>query len=336
MPLNERVRNVVTLDGFVRHPGEYELTPGLTLRQLLSPDRLLPEASMTEAELRRLDPETFQIEVRPLDVRRVWSGEQDLPLKPLDAVTVFSSARMPRTMSLEGEVVRPGVYSIQPGDRLSDVLERAGGVTPAGHLPAAAFYRPSAARQASTVRQEFLERQRVDLAQQQVRLAQAGDTVAARQTLEASAALSAAIARRSDEDRVVLDLAGDRWRKSGRDPVLEDGDRLVVPLTPATVTVVGSVMNPGTVMARRNASFADYLDLAGGITGDADLKRAYVIRANGAAEPRSAAGRVAPGDAVVIPPRTPTPSDTGRTFMNITRYLAEIATAAALVVAVAR
>ena len=33
----------VTLDGFVRHPGEYECTPGMRLSQLLGTDRLLPD-----------------------------------------------------------------------------------------------------------------------------------------------------------------------------------------------------------------------------------------------------------------------------------------------------
>ena len=65
LPLNERVRNAVTLDGFVRHPGEYELTPGLKLSQLLQPDRLLPEAALDQAELRRVDSNTFHVQVRP-------------------------------------------------------------------------------------------------------------------------------------------------------------------------------------------------------------------------------------------------------------------------------
>jgi len=129
LPLNERVQNVVTLDGFIRHPGEYELTPGMKLSQLVAPDRLLPEAALDQAELRRVDAHTFQVEVRAISIRRVWSGEEDVVLRPLDAVTVFSSARFPRSVTLDGEVLHPGTYSVAPGERLSSVLKRAGGVT---------------------------------------------------------------------------------------------------------------------------------------------------------------------------------------------------------------
>ena len=90
LPLNERVRNVVTLDGFVRHPGERELAPGMTLRELLSRDALLPEAELDQAELRRVDSVSFAIAVRPFSIRALWEGRGDQPLQPLDAITVFS------------------------------------------------------------------------------------------------------------------------------------------------------------------------------------------------------------------------------------------------------
>jgi protein involved in polysaccharide export with SLBB domain len=337
LPLEERMRNLVTLDGYVRHPGEYELVPGMTLAQLLTRDRLMPEASLEQAELRRVDPATFQLEVRTVNVRKVWSGEEDLPLRPLDAVTVFSSARFPHSISLEGEVRRPGTYAVPPGERLSQVLARAGGVTEEGHLPAATFLRRSTAGQSRQIRQEFLERQRLEMAEQRVRLLQAGDSAAARQMAETESALAAAFAARGDTGRVVLDLDERmRWVGTSRDPVIEDGDRLIVPPRPATVLVVGAVMNPGAVMAGRSGSFGDYLKLAGGASRDADLGRSYVIRGSGAALPRRAVSRIEPGDAIVVPLRSSVPGGVGRVLGGGTRWLAEIATTVAVVIAVAR
>jgi polysaccharide biosynthesis/export protein len=118
LPLNERVKNVVTLDGFVRHPGEYELSPGLKLSQLASAERLLPEADLEEAELRRIDPTTFHVTVQRISIREARQGTGDVELRPLDAVTVFSSARLPNSVTLVGEVVRPGSYTVAPGERL--------------------------------------------------------------------------------------------------------------------------------------------------------------------------------------------------------------------------
>ena len=337
LPLHERVRNMVTLDGFVRHPGVYELTQGLRLSQLATPDRLLPEADLDQAELRRVDPATFRVEVVSFSVRKVWAKEGDLVLRPLDAVTIFSSARLPRSMTLEGQVLRPGDYTIAPGERLSAVLRRAGGLTTDGYLRGAVFIRKTAAERERTFLREFIERQRLELAQQQARLAESGDSLAAGQVLRAQASLTAALERQTDPGRVVLDLdEKERWVDTDKDPVLENGDRLIVPLRPATVTVIGSVMNPGTLMARKRASFGDYLKLAGGPTHQADLKRSYVLKANGEAIPRRASSRIEPGDAIVVPPREFATGSLGRALSGGVRTLVELATVAALILAATR
>jgi polysaccharide biosynthesis/export protein len=337
LPLNERVRNVITLDGFVRHPGEYELTAGLKLSELVRSDRLLPEASLDQAELRRVDATTCRVEVRPFSVRRAWSGEEDLPLQPLDAVTVFSSARFPRSVTLEGEVTRPGTYTIAPGERLSAVLERAGGLTPQGYLRAAIFIRQRAAERERTFLREFVERQRLELAQQQVQLAQSGDSTATQAAVRAQAALTAALESQTEPGRVVLDLdEKGNWVGTVKDPVLEGGDRLVVPPRPATVTVLGSVMNPGTVLARKNASLQDYLKLAGGVSHQGDVRRSYVLKANGEAIPRRSVSRVEAGDAIIVPPREISTGSLGRSLTGGARFLMELATVAALVLAAVR
>jgi polysaccharide export outer membrane protein len=337
LPLNERVHNAVTLDGFVRHPGEYELTPGMKLSQLVAADRMLPEAALEQAELRRVDPVTFQVEVRGISLRKVWTGEEDLELRPLDAVTVFSSARFPRSVTLDGEVRRPGTYSVAPGEKLSSVLDRAGGLTAQGWLPAATFIRRSAAVQGRRFMQDFARRQQLVLAEQQARVAASGDTVASASLARAQADLDAVIERQADPGRVVLDLdAGGRWKGTARDPALEDGDHFTVPLRPATVTVLGSVMNPGTLVARQGGSFGQYVKLAGGVSREGDLSRSYVLKANGEALPRSARPRVLAGDAIIVPPREISGGGMGRAIVGSARLLSEFAAAAALVIAATR
>ncbi|MEP7027152.1 MAG: SLBB domain-containing protein [Candidatus Eisenbacteria bacterium] len=337
LPLAERQTNQVVLDGYVRHPGAYEWTPGLRLSQLVTRDRLLPEASIESAELRRVDPGSFHVEIQSFSPRELWEGKGDLVLRPLDAVSVFSSARLPRSVTLEGEVARPGVYSIGPGERLSSVLERAGGVTSQGWLPASVFLRPSAARRERQLMNDFSVRQRADLARRQMELSQGGDSTDARGLAEANAELLSSLDHQTDPGRVVLSLdpAG-RWRGTREDPELEDGDRLRVPLRPSTVTVLGNVMNPGTVLARAGAGSDTYLKLAGGAAPSADWKRSYVVRANGAAVPRSAAGRIQAGDVIVVPPRITTGSGLGRALGGVLRVTAGLAGTAAIVLAVRR
>ncbi len=336
LPLNERVRNVVTVDGYVRHPGERELAPGMRLKELVAEDALLPEADLEHAELRRVDPHTFTVEVRSFSVRAVRAGDGDVALQPLDAVSVFSSARLPRSVTLEGEVMHPGTYSIMPGERMSSVLRRAGGVRAEGAIAAAIFVRRSAADQARTYLHDFVERQRMALTEQQARAAAAGDTGSVTALVRAQTELTNVLQRQTDPGRVVLDLDDSgKWENTRRDPVLEDGDHLTIPQRPGAVMVLGSVMNPGAVLAHGPGSFGGYLKLAGGVSHDGDVGRSYVLRANGAAVPRRMGLRVQPGDAIVVPPRV-TGGTLGRDLAGGFRFLLELSSAAALMLAATR
>ena len=89
---------------------------------------------------------SFAVEVQEFSPRDVLDGKLDRQLQPLDAVTIFSSARLPRTVVIDGEVMRPGSYTISPAEHLSSVLKRAGGLTPRGELRSAVFSRASAAQ----------------------------------------------------------------------------------------------------------------------------------------------------------------------------------------------
>ena len=329
LALAERSGNAVTLDGYVGHSGDYQLVPGMKLSQLVTRERLLPEAEIDHAEFRRVDPTTFRTEVRAFSPRRVWAGEEEWALQPLDAVTIFSSARLPSTVTVQGEITRPGAYTLSPGERLSDLLKRTGGVTPRGSLRAAVFRRRSATRDAHALQRELHERHTVELARQQV--GAANDSAAAR-ALEAQKALLGSFEKQEDAGRVVLALDDEgRWVGTPRDVVLEDGDQLIVPVRPATVTVLGNVMNPGTLAARRGAGARDYVRLAGGLAREADLSRSYVLRAGGEAVAFSRAGRVEAGDAIMIAPRPADGFAFGRLFSGAARHLLEIGAAAAVI-----
>ena len=64
-------------------------------------------------------------------------------LKPLDEITVRSELRETASVTLTGQVARPGKYTIAPSERLSSVLERAGGFTDGAFVKGAVFTRAS-------------------------------------------------------------------------------------------------------------------------------------------------------------------------------------------------
>src|SRR5207245_9148593 len=67
----------------------------------------------------------------------------DLLWRPVDEVTVRTELKAARAVVLGGQVGRPGIYTIAEGEKLSSVLERAGGFTDRAFLKGAAFTRAS-------------------------------------------------------------------------------------------------------------------------------------------------------------------------------------------------
>ena len=89
--------------------------------------------------------------------------------------------------------------------------------------------------------------------------------------------------------------------------VLENNDQLFVPLRPSTISIFGQVNSPLTVSFNDQLSYNDYIDLAGGLTDGANLRKAYVIKANGVSMSLNSSlfererFYPEPGDSIIIP-----------------------------------
>ena len=128
--------------------------------------------------------------------------------------------------------------------------------------------------------------------------------------------LSKALSELSETEavgRLVINLPSILAGQTNQDVILEDGDRLVVPSIRQSVTVLGEVLFPTSHVYQLNVDHSDYLDLSGGPTSKADMKRAFVIHADGSVTPlkkftsggvlmttnRSAV--IEPGDTLIVP-----------------------------------
>ena len=135
-----------------------------------------------------------------------------------------------------------------------------------------------------------------------------------------------------DLDKIISGTNGD-----GFDIELRDGDVLLVPHRSQEVMVLGEVQYATSHLFNEGHSRDNYIDLSGGLTANADPKRIYVVRANGAVEARKGSrwfrGRgsnMRPGDTVVVP------MDTDRTpsivqWASITQIIYNMAIAVAAV-----
>ena len=120
------------------------------------------------------------------------------------------------------------------------------------------------------------------------------------------------------------------------DIILEARDRIMMPTPSQTVSIIGSVKNPSTVVYRPTLGLEDYLRQTGGLTEDANKKEMYVMRANGTTDSAYLAVKeLRSGDTIVVPQkieaRTPQLSVARQTVASIIGSVALTAAGIAVV-----
>jgi protein involved in polysaccharide export with SLBB domain len=246
---------------------------------------------------------------------------------------------------LVGEFLRPGTYDIRRGERLSEVIARAGGLTPQAYPYGAVFTRESVRQR----QQEGFQRTARELETSLIQVA-AGQAVAG--TRGASVDLGSAITAGRELANSLREA-----RAAGRmvveanpvilaarpelDVLLEPGDVIAMPKRPNEVTVVGSVLNPGSLQFRSGWRASDYVRASGGPQRFADPSRAFIVLPNGQS---TAAGLsawqqggppVPPGSQVVVP-QDPSPYETWGFVRDLTQVLGQVSVSAAALAVIAR
>jgi protein involved in polysaccharide export with SLBB domain len=302
-----RIYNTVKVDGAVKYPGIYELKPMMRLSQLVPPDRLLPESYADRVEVARRRPD-YSVEVLSVNLKKAWSGDlqEDILLKANDEVTIRTEMRPTRMMTITGQVMRPGTYVISEGERLSSVLERAGGFTSRASLKGAVFTRASLRKVEQEQLNAFVK------VQEQRILAEASTTTIGGEKEDAAIGAAVvqarrdflrALASRVAVGRMVINLSrAEKLRGTTEDIVVADGDSLEVPEPTDSVLVLGSVRSSTSVLYTPGMSVDYYVNRVGGYSKEADKKEIHIVKADGSAVAGFSNIRtIDPGDTIIVP-----------------------------------
>ncbi|MRS01634.1 polysaccharide biosynthesis protein [bacterium] len=356
----------VRVNGEVQKPGEYRLLENMTVRDLLmEAGNLKVTAYRKFAELNRLKQtgEAVSSYAVTINIEEAMKGnpKDNLVLAPFDELSVRRipnwSEEKERYVNLAGEVMFPGVYPIYKGEKLSSVIERAGGFTDKAYLAGARFTRESVRQTQQERMAEVIARTEQELLKKQGELAA---LAASKEELESTKASLEGLQKGLEklkgakaEGRMVLYLAQmPGFAKSEYNVELMGGDALYVPVTPNEVTVLGQVYNQTSLVyvKEKNASF--YLGKAGGPTRDAEEDDMYIVRADGTVVSRhqSSIGfkwnndtkswyfgtflstQMQPGDTLVVPQRLERIAWM-REIKDITTILGNIALTAGIIIA---
>ncbi|HDP16397.1 MAG TPA: hypothetical protein ENN16_00915, partial [Candidatus Omnitrophica bacterium] len=284
----------VEIDGAVNRPGKYELTPKMNISDLIfRAGGIKPGEVIRGAELFHIIPGEQPV-VKEIGVNHVSDTnifvDKDMFLRSGDALFVKSEPKLTerRIVALKGEVKYPGTYSIRKGERLSSLIERAGGFTDDAFLEGAVFTRKSIKEAQEKLREKFVERENRSLVeQQQALLLRAGANVNPAGVSESARMRQEMLAYVSSieiEGRMVMALKPVQSLKGTKyDLLLEDGDTLTVPPTTFAISVIGSVNNPTSIPFEQGKGIEYYIRRTGGLTKHADKRGIYVLKANGEA-----------------------------------------------------
>ena len=327
--LETRYRKTVTASGEINNSGEYVLTQGMRLSDLLFKAGGLKESAYTaEAEIvrRQVTPRGDLVKTQTMIVYpdKALRGEAaaDIPLREYDLLVVRQIPDWSQkvVVTLSGEVQFPGAYAAKKGERLSSVIARAGGFTKDAYLKAALFTRVSTQKTQQEAIDKLIEDLELEVAQkgQQVGGALDKEDIEANRELVASRrALIAQLKKTRAKGRVIIRIVGSgRVEGTLGDVLLEDGDRLDVPMKMNVVNVVGRVYNPtGVVFDPARDTVGYYLRLVGGPTESADRDHIFLLKADGSVVTQATSdtgffafgekgllnAKVEPGDSILVP-----------------------------------
>ena len=328
------IENSVNLGGAFKRPHRYEFIEGESVKDAiyLAGGFNSEVFGTPKLELSSVDSATAKRNISYLDPKTA----SDISLKNGDVINISSVAGVdPRTIKLSGEIKNPGEYSIQPGDKILDILNRAGGFSSEAYFQGGVYLRDEVAKSQKL----SFERAADELENTIVDIVTQNSVSVGEYTLLPISNLIKKLREEEPLGRMIVDLDTLALKS---DPItnftVQDGDELYVPKRPSSVSIVGEVLNSATVGFNPEYSINDYIDLAGGLRDSADKNKIFVILPNGKAQLIkkglfSTNKGILPGSTIVIS-RDSKPFDAIRWTQIITPILADLATSAAAIAAI--
>ncbi len=200
------------------------------------------------------------------NIKRSSSGEllvdskSDFYLQPFDKVYVryLKGFALLKTATIKGEVNYPGDYSIiDKNEKISDLLNKAGGLSPYAYISGATLIRKASAVNDKET-SKFIEEYSANI-----------DSIVTKKKVKVEFKIGINL-------QEIIDSKGSKY-----DLILKEGDVLFIPSEKETVEVRGEVLAPSAVRFDKSNSFKKYINSSGGFSESARKSKAYAIYSNG-------------------------------------------------------
>jgi len=325
------LENASLVSGEVRKPGFYPITNNINLKNLTS--FAGGATNLGKSGSYEIFYSEKNIQNIPFDTSQTLIASDQFPKSIVlqqdpDKQETFS-------VSISGFIKNPGTYSISKGEKLSSLIQRAGGYEKNAYPYGGVFTRASVAK-----REKEAFNRAADQLEEGIATSLTSGAISNTGNPELALSVISNLITRLKEispvGRIVTEMDLEKLKKNPEiDIVLNSGDRIYIPSEKSTITVTGEVLSPTSFVFSKNLRVNDYIKLAGGLADSADKKGIFVILPNGQAVKnidswRIGRSKIEPGSTIIVP-RDSTPFNAISIFRIFTPILANFATAAAAI-----
>lgn len=268
----------VTINGQVINPGSFSYAQNMKIEDLIIAAGGFKEAasfSRVEVSRRKFDVDKTKTNteiaiVKQFDLDKDLKDNASLKfeLEPFDIVNVFTQPgyEPQKNVTIEGEVIYPGKYTLEKNnERISDLLRRSGGLTASGSIDGIVLLR----KKDKNVVENLIKNNKLKALQKQSK-----DTADVNEQIQNS--------ENEDYDIVGIDVSKILKNPGSKaDLLLRDGDLLKVPYEKQTVLVSGEVLYPVKVNVNNASGLRGFVANAGGFSSKSLKRKSYVVYANG-------------------------------------------------------
>jgi len=300
---------LIEVDGEVKFPGIYPMGKNSRIKELIAAaggvkeSAYLSRAELTRTELRGISSTKVSKNIK---LGNALKGivDDNLLVQSKDRLNVH---RIPswsenHVIELRGEVMFPGKYTVRRGDKLSNIIEKAGGLTTFADPNGSVFSREKL---------KALELQNLMKVSSDLRIEMATKSLSSNSAVTSYAEVQSLLADLTKVEpvgRLVINLP-QIIAENDYDVSIEGGDVLYIPTRKNSINVMGQVQVNSSHMFDASQSVEDYIKQSGGIKKRADDERIYIISSNGSIRmleesnwfSSNDSSNLRPGDSIVVP-----------------------------------
>jgi len=263
-----REKQIVTIQGAVNTPQVFDFVKNLQIEDVIALSGGLTEGgdSKTINVSRRLKDGSFKTLSENFNLSSKSNLEinkgESFYLQPFDIVNVryLKGYVIQKVVKVKGEVQFQGNYIISnKNERISDLIRKAGGLTPFAYVKGATLYRKKKS-------------------ENDVKLLETLKTINDKDSISHTTILEKKSYKIGIELQKILKKGG---LGSKYDLILEEGDELLIPSEKQTVEVMGEVLSPSLVRFERAKSLKAYINNSGGFSQKAKKGKIFVVHSNG-------------------------------------------------------